>query len=1334
MKQTTKHTIRRWTGLMLAMCILGLMLPVGALADEPFYGVYTGGIEDNSHDADHEPLGDLVLPADFTDIKDDVYIYAALNLVYPDEEGGGKVSIKTGDVKTEINKVDKKEYYSDDEDDYWINECSVYGVYASMRDESTLNLETGKMDTAGQAVGISMEDESYLKLNITDTINSGDGGIHINAYNNSDVDLFTKDIVTNTTGVDLKGNDYDDFRVKIDGNINAGQGEDKTGRGIHIELDDDSTVNITVEGNVESDGYGWQGAGVDVSNGNYTPPYYDIFSGETTPEEFSNGYTTIYVKGDVNSVGVGTYLQNNSGEVKVTIGERDDEGRIISGGDVTSNGNGDPSELYDDGVFIKTDAKSTTEFSAKDITSYEGEGMVAESQGKESNVNVTVRDIDSWGGDGLYAAAWDEGSKTTIQAGDVFGTAIGVNLSTDNRNGYINDANGTLDVNVGNVQGFYGGLYADVQNGNITVNAEDVRSRDNYGVDFSLYGDDKEKGITATIKGDVLSKESGISVDSTTHFFDYLKDENGHNVQNPDGSFIEVYENPDNYADVTVKGTVNAAVYGIKTRNEGGDFTIKAENGVSVSHEKEDNPREDITLNGVYAEANAGKTTITVDGGVSVFFSEPTERPQAAAPEGGYEEDDDGDNDDRGYEDGYEYSLQGNGVVVSNKSGEVDININGDVSAKDGTAVCMGLPYYMMYGSDENQTTGTTALKIKGNVTAENGMDIVNLDNETAIEITGDVKASAEGAKVENKTGTAAIKIGGNMTAEESGVAIGNEDGTVTMDIAGDVTAGTGYAATVINVGEEGGTSSLSIGGNLTAGKNGLGIIHYSGEMNVDIAGDLDAADGIGITITGQGPGWENNGTAVVSIGGSLIAKNGIDVNFNGEGDGSAQIIVGGDLIGVDSGVKLGVYEAPMCASGVTDAAGGERANEAENTDPAVDIVVEETISGELPIFVESAQAAANFLITTWAVIPNENKQITVDRYGDSVESVEKSINYIIKKEDNAKYGTLNVDGTSEKTVSTAGADGSGAEKAGGDGQGTHTLNVAKEKKELTLSVDLKEEFRKGYEVVIYNGKGDAKRKADVEKKEDGSFIFMVPWAGGVYLTFDLEKLSTTDEDSEPNTEPEPNPNPDPDPDAEPDPEPAAEPEKEPEKEPDPEPAADPVKDPQNGPETEEKKEPASDPEPKTEDETDDETETETDTDTDGEGRVLAILYGEDEAYTIWFLTGYAYKAEFKDGYTETGSYSVEGGILTLTAEGGNKRIPDSEWNMAFNEELTAAIVKADFSDSVKVIGEFNLNEDGVLEMTDEKDEALDLSVIRSTIDNPQAFDILKAILPEEAQ
>ena len=50
---------------------------------------------------------------------------------------------------------------------------------------------------------------------------------------------------------------------------------------------------------------------------------------------------------------------------------------------------------------------------------------------------------------------------------------------------------------------------------------------------------------------------------------------------------------------------------------------------------------------------------------------------------------------------------------------------------------------------------------------------------------------------------------------------------------------------------------------------------------------------------------------------------------------------------------------------------------------------------------------------------------------------------------------------------------------------------------------------------------------------------------------------------------------------------------------------------------------------------------------------------------------------------------------------------------MAFGDELTAEIVKADFSDSVKVIGEFNLNDDSVLEITDDKQEAV-LTIVRA--------------------
>ena len=107
------------------------------------------------------------------------------------------------------------------------------------------------------------------------------------------------------------------------------------------------------------------------------------------------------------------------------------------------------------------------------------------------------------------------------------------------------------------------------------------------------------------------------------------------------------------------------------------------------------------------------------------------------------------------------------------------------------------------------------------------------------------------------------------------------------------------------------------------------------------------------------------------------------------------------------------------------------------------------------------------------------------------------------------------------------------------------------------------------------------------------------------------------------------------------------------------------------------------------------------------------------------------YKAEFKDGYTESGTYSVKSGSLELTDQSGNKRTLDDGWNMSFGDERTAEYVKADFSDSVRIIGEFNTDEEGVLRITDEKQEELSLEEIRQDIDNEYAFEILKAILPD---
>ena len=68
---------------------------------------------------------------------------------------------------------------------------------------------------------------------------------------------------------------------------------------------------------------------------------------------------------------------------------------------------------------------------------------------------------------------------------------------------------------------------------------------------------------------------------------------------------------------------------------------------------------------------------------------------------------------------------------------------------------------------------------------------------------------------------------------------------------------------------------------------------------------------------------------------------------------------------------------------------------------------------------------------------------------------------------------------------------------------------------------------------------------------------------------------------------------------------------------------------------------------------------------------------------------------------------------------------------MIFSDERIADYVEADFSDSVRIIGEFNTDAEDVLKITDENQEELSLEKIRTGIDNKYAYEILEAILPE---
>ena len=82
-------------------------------------------------------------------------------------------------------------------------------------------------------------------------------------------------------------------------------------------------------------------------------------------------------------------------------------------------------------------------------------------------------------------------------------------------------------------------------------------------------------------------------------------------------------------------------------------------------------------------------------------------------------------------------------------------------------------------------------------------------------------------------------------------------------------------------------------------------------------------------------------------------------------------------------------------------------------------------------------------------------------------------------------------------------------------------------------------------------------------------------------------------------------------------------------------------------------------------------------------------------------------------------------------SSGGEKRTVDDSWNLVFGEERTAPVLLADFSDSAKIIGEFNTDEADVRVINDKDGNPRSLSSIQNNIDNPEAFRILKALLPQ---
>ena len=215
MKMRTKMTARKTISMILSFCILCSMVAAAA-ADEPdstnpYYQSFTGGETDNSHDAEHDPLGNLVLPEEFEE-PEGYHDFGAIVLNFPDGQGGGTVSVKTGDLTSAGKKYETEiswEYgnYKKEEDGH--------GAVILMDDSSTLNMDTGSISSQGSGINIKMNESSELNLNVDGTISAGNDGIHVNNIGNSNAQITAQDINAGGSGIYISNRDDSDINITV---------------------------------------------------------------------------------------------------------------------------------------------------------------------------------------------------------------------------------------------------------------------------------------------------------------------------------------------------------------------------------------------------------------------------------------------------------------------------------------------------------------------------------------------------------------------------------------------------------------------------------------------------------------------------------------------------------------------------------------------------------------------------------------------------------------------------------------------------------------------------------------------------------------------------------------------------------------------------------------------------------------------------------------------------------------------------------------------------------------------------------------------------------------
>ena len=357
-----------------------------------------------------------------------------------------------------------------------------------------------------------------------------------------------------------------------------------------------------------------------------------------------------------------------------------------------------------------------------------------------------------------------------------------------NNDNAIQATNGSKVTVTGNVtaNGEYSAVYNSAPEvtvkGNVTSDAQQPS-----GMIKCAVGTDK--GDKTEITGDVISGGSGVrsSGNSSVNVHGSIKSEE-YGIDSSNSS-IKVDGNVTSKStgvygensSISVKGTVSSTINGVNvTKNHGDeDDVVNIEKGIKVTGKPAEGQRINIEALTVNKEKSKGKLNVKVNGDVESRTSA----------------DDDS------------IRVSGSGIVITNRSGEASVEVNGNVSAygdnkKRDNSYVSGI--WIIGEGDKTQSTDVT---VNGDVTAiSNGRsDAVNINqteknsnvtvngnvtatsqkwgtgislqyayegSESNTNVNGDVRGSAYGLKLLGIDGKANVTVNGTLSGGEAAIII----------------------------------------------------------------------------------------------------------------------------------------------------------------------------------------------------------------------------------------------------------------------------------------------------------------------------------------------------------------------------------------------------------------------------------------------------------------------------------------------------------------------------------------------------------------------------------